>query len=661
MSAAEIAHRILNSVRERLERRGYGFTKNVPAPDLNKEETLWFGGTRDVDVEAYVAHADNVLKGTIPIFAMQDGRLGTVPCWNRNPRTGLQFSQSCGKLVNYPDTSGFGDMKYLWEPNRHLHLVSLAQAYYLTGDNLYLEGLAQQLRSWFDQCPYPFGPNWNNPLELGIRLINWAIIWQLLGGKDSPLFSQEFGPDLRGRWLTSVYQHCHFIDGHWSRYSSANNHLIGEAAGVFIASMTWPYWKEMHSWADKTRCILLREALKQTTSDGVDREQAIAYQQFVLDFLILSGLAGQAAGKDFPSKYWARIECMLEFIASAMDVSGNVPNIGDADDGYVVRLSQEKDFSVYRSLLATGALLFNRGSLKQKAEQLDDKTRWMLDKAVDDNQLPVRKQACLDDRFEAIRVNGKSLPAPRAFPDGGYYILGVDFEMDSEIRLVANAGPLGYLSIAAHAHADALAFTLSIGGREFLVDPGTYSYCNDKWREYFRGTSAHNTVRVDGKDQSVSGGHFMWIRHAKTFCETWEPGADKDRWVAHHDGYKRLSEPVTHRREIVLFKNERRIRIADTLVCQSTHLVERFWHFSQACKVSLSDKMVIAEQDRISIKMSCGGEESTAIEVNRGQETLPVGWISTRYDVKEPTSTVVMRNEISGTTTLITEISSYGI
>ena len=77
--------------------------------------------------------------------------------------------------------------------------------------------------------------------------------------------------------------------------------------------------------------------------------------------------------------------------------------------------------------------------------------------------------------------------------------------------------PLGYLSIAAHGHADALSFTLSVGGNEILIDPGTFAYHTQKrWREYFRGTSAHNTLRVDGADQSVPGGNFLWTQHSQT-------------------------------------------------------------------------------------------------------------------------------------------------
>src|SRR5207245_173758 len=98
-----------------------------------------------------------------------------------------------------------------------------------------------------------------------------------------------------------------------------------------------------------------------------------------------------------------------------------------------------------------------------------------------------------------------------AFPAGGYYVLGSDLDQPAEVRVIADCGPLGYLSIAAHGHADALSFTLSIAGDEVLIDPGTYAYhTHSGWRAHFRGTAAHNTVRIDGVDQSVPAGNFLW-------------------------------------------------------------------------------------------------------------------------------------------------------
>ncbi|MGH7926556.1 MAG: heparinase II/III family protein, partial [Candidatus Binatia bacterium] len=318
-----------------------------------------------------------MIKGEFPILSLKNTNLSSPPEWNRDPLTGTVAPQVFGKAIDYRDSAKVGDIKYLWELNRHLQFPVLAQAYYLSGESRYLEAIQTQLDSWLDQCPYPSGPNWISSLELGIRLINWSLTWQLLRLK-RPEKSLFESPDLEGRWLDSIYRHAHFIQGYFSRYSSANNHLIGEAAGLFIASMTWPFWKDMKDWGRISYRILVEEALKQNALDGVNREQTVSYQQFVLDFMLLAVLAGKTNAIEFPKEYWARMEALMEFIAAIMDVAGHVPMIGDADDALVARLSQEVDFCPYRSLLATGTLLFSRADFRSKAGKLDDKTRWLL-------------------------------------------------------------------------------------------------------------------------------------------------------------------------------------------------------------------------------------------------------------------------------------------
>jgi hypothetical protein len=144
-----------------------------------------------------------------------------------------------------------GNIKYLWEANRHLHLVTLAQAHSLSGDSRYALAIRAQVDSWIQQCPVGRGPNWVSALELGIRLINWSIAWQLLGGARSRLFADEDGEAFRERWLKSIFELARMISGNLSRFSSANNHLIGEAAGVYVAATTWPMWQLLRDWGER--------------------------------------------------------------------------------------------------------------------------------------------------------------------------------------------------------------------------------------------------------------------------------------------------------------------------------------------------------------------------------------------------------------------------
>jgi hypothetical protein len=604
---------------------------------------------REFDIERYSRAADRILDGLFDVFSLRAVQLGFPPRWNVDPRTGIEAPLVFGKDLNYRDPALVGDIKYLWELNRHLELVTLAQAWHLTREERYAVGCRTLLDSWFSQCPYPRGVNWCVSLEHAVRLVNWSFAWFLLGGDAAVIFAGEEGQAFRKRWLESVYQHCHFIPRHWSRHSSANNHLLGEATGLFVGALTWPLWRESAEWARQARAELEREALAQTFADGVNKEQAIWYHHAVADMMLVAGLVARANDCDFGKEYWGRLEVMLEFIASVMDVGGNVPLIGDADEGVLVRFvpappARAADADVFRSLLATGAVLFDRPALRAKSVVFDDKSRWLLGDAG------AAAHACIDA--------SRAFPVRRAFPEGGYFILGEDFETPREVRLVADAGPLGYLAIAAHGHADALAFTLSVGGKPILVDPGTFSYSSQPWRRYFRSTAAHNTVVVDDQDQSVYGGSFLWLEHANAVVETFRALGDEQTLTAHHDGYRRLSDPVRHRRTWRYTAGIANLAVTDELACRGAHSIAIYWHFAPECTVAVEGSSVIASRDGARVIIGCREEPQVAWQpaLIRAREEPPLGWFSTGFDVKEPAATAVFAGKIQGNAALRTSV-----
>jgi hypothetical protein len=632
MSPSEVGFRVGRKIQGTVERAGIGLARpRVPAGECGKP---WLAKLpRKFDIERYRNAADRILDGVFDVFSLRGARLGFPPRWNVDPRTGTQAPLVFGKELNYRDPALVGDVKYLWEPNRHLELVTLAQAWHLTHEERYLLGCRTLLESWFSQCPYPRGVNWCVSLEHAVRLVNWSFAWFLLGGQRSPIFAGEAGHAFRARWLASIYQHCHFIPRHWSRHSSANNHLLGEATGLYVAALTWPLWRESAQWERQARAELDREALEQTFADGVNKEQAIWYHHAVADMMLIAGLIARANERDFSEEYWSRLEVMLEFIASLMDVGGNMPMIGDADEGVLVRFVPGGDTDVFRSLLSTGAVLFRRPAMRAKGGMFDEKTRWLLGDAA-------------EATFE--RIDGsRAFPVRRAFPEGGYFVLGEDFETPREVRLVADAGQLGYLAIAAHAHADALSFTLSVGGQPILVDPGTFSYSTMPWRHYFRSTAAHNTVVVDDRDQSEFGGSFLWLQHANAQVETFYASGDSQTLSAYHNGYQRLpSDPVRHRRTWRYISGIAHLSIADELSCAAEHSVAIHWHFAPECAVELDGRTVVARRGNVQVKLRC--PEGLEPKLVSGREEPPLGWYSSRFDVRSPATTAVFLGTIRG-------------
>jgi uncharacterized heparinase superfamily protein len=632
MGPAEVAWRVHQLARRKASALGLGLASYPPVPALERFGAAFIGAARvpaGIDAAALRAGADALLAGKWNVFALRGAALGFPPQWNRDPRSGTTAPMAPGPSIDYRDPTLVGDIKYLWEPSRHLELVTLAQAWRCTSERRYRDGARTLLLSWLDQCPYPQGVHWASSLELGVRLLNWAAAWQLLAG--------EIDDDWRQRWLNAVYKHCHFISRHLSRHSSANNHLLGEYMGLYVASLQWPCWPESARWRAKAERGLREQAMQQNWGDGCNKEQAIYYHHEVMDMMLLCQLAALANGASFPPDWLARLERMAEFLAALMDVGGNVPMIGDADDARMLRLDAAAA-PPYRSLLASAALLFGRADFKAKAGVLDDRNRWLF--------------ADADTRWAALD-GARAAPPRLAFPEGGYYLLGKEFDTPREVRIVIDCGPLGYLSLAAHGHADALALTLSMGGQEFLVDPGTYAYHTQRqWRDYFRSTAAHNTVQVDGLDQSTIGGNFMWLHKARSVALAHE---GSHFFEGKQDGYLRLRDPVMHRRRVRYDAKRNAVQVEDTLECLGEHEVALHWHCAEGCHAEAVGHALHVAKRGMALRMHC--QFGTGPQLYRASTAPIAGWISRSFDSKAGITTAVWRGTIRGTSTIVTEIT----
>src|SRR5690606_15829493 len=295
------------------------------------------------------------------------------------------------------------------------------------------------------------------------------------------------------------------------------------------------------------------------------------------------------------------------------------------------------------SLLATGALLFDRPDFAHKVRRLDDKTQWLLP----------------DERVrEFARLAASSGPTfvRREVPQSGYYILGSQLDTPEEVRMVVDAGPLGYLSIAAHGHADALSVVLSVGGEEVLVDPGTYAYHTEpEWRRYFRGTRAHNTIVVDDLDQSTQSGNFMWSRHAIARCLHFGEHGSIQRFLGEHDGYSSLRQPVQHQREILYDTARRVFTINDILEGEGSHEVCQRWHLSERVAPIVRDDEICAPTSRHRIRI-VPQKMPDHVAAHRGGSAEEGGWVSRRFGHKEPTTTIAWRYVAQGRSILTTYI-----
>jgi hypothetical protein len=316
---------------------------------------------------------------------------------------------------------------------------------------------------------------------------------------------------------------------------------------------------------------------------------------------------------------------------------------GDCDDGYVLDLGGDKD-DLY-GLLSIGALLFSRPDFKELAGGYSVPTFWLLG-------LSSR------ETFDAIQADSKqgSLVS-KAFPEAGYYLLQCGRKgSGNEISVVFDCGELGYKSIAAHGHADALSFTLRAFGIDVFVDPGTYDYFRyPEWRNYFRSTKAHNAVVIDGVDQSVMLGSFMWGDRGRAHCIEWHPTSGGGRIVGEHDGYTRLPDPVIHQRSLDLDVKSRTLTIYDEIRAKGFHKIGIYFHLSEECVISngQSNRYEIDVKDK---KITLEADKNLRLEVLKGNGNPIGGWVSKGYHQKVPSTTIIGRVISNGNTSFVCRV-----
>ena len=622
----EVPWRAATVVRGRLQGRGWMSAERVPARGRDARFGRSWCRVPVLDAarrDALREAGEALLQGRLKVFGADIPMPGGLPDWNSDPVTGTRVPLDFGLSIDFRHLAGGVDIKYLWEVNRHLWWVRLAQAWAVTRDPAFLQRLGVLIDDWMRNCPYARGANWSSPVEHGIRLVNWSLVWHLIGGDASPLFAGDAGQALRERWLDFIYRHVRFASDNYSFYSSADNHLIGEAAGVFVALHTWDCWSSARALRADAKRILEAEMLKQFSADGVNLEQSTCYHKFSLQFMLAAGLCGRLNDDDFSPRCWQRVEAAVTFLAAVTECSGNVPAIGDSDDGEVWLLGDVQRASGHAAVLAIGALLFAREDLLAKCEILGTPAReqaaWLFDAAGP--QLP-------GPRLSALDALGT---LPKYFPDGGYALLGHRLHAPDELRVLFDCGPLGYNRIAGHGHADALSVLVSSGGEPLLVDPGTYCYnAAPALRHFFRGTSAHNTLVVDEEDQSVYGASFLWLRDVRCTIAR-RDAAGGGSIEASHDGYLRLDDPVRHHRRISVAADDSLV-VEDWLDCRGPHRVSQAWHgaagTSLECDADGHGWRLRGASRQLSIACDTGDVQASSIT---GREKPPQGWASPAF------------------------------
>ncbi len=199
-----------------------------------------------------------------------------------------------------------------------------------------------------------------------------------------------------------------------------------------------------------------------------------------------------------------------------------------------------------------------------------------------------------------------------------------------------DCGELGYPLMASHGHADLLSITLSVDGIDFLIDPGTYLYhTGNEWRNYFRSTSAHNTITINNENQSEIKGPFMWGRRPVGRINKWDTSIEKDYAIASYD-----NSGVSHKRSVYFNKKETIWMIQDLVSANGKNTIKQYFHLSPDSIINrLSSNVVEVENQGIFLYMSL--DRDFSIEIRKGEISPILGWSSDMFGKKTESPVLV--------------------
>ncbi|TIL66738.1 heparinase II/III family protein [Mesorhizobium sp.] len=606
MEPAEVLHRLGEQRRRIASRRRDGGWQRHASPRLHPV----LRGLRDAVLaatpaqrQAIAAAAQNTLGGEFSALGRtwprrDPDRLFPPELWRLDPVTGRLWPGAEAHTfdIDFRHGGGRGDVKYVWEINRLQQLPPLAAHLLLAGDDQSRRAIEAAIDSWHSANPPFRGVGWASGIEVALRAISLIVTMDLVGDRLGAATRQQVGEIL----AASAYWLPRFP----SRFSSANNHLVAELAGEYLIGLA------LGAAPDAAREALLAEARKQILADGAGAEQTPTYAAFTAELILLCVAAARQAGTPFASPVEARLAAFANFVAWLPPAAG----FGDNDEGHVLTLGDEPDY--VRSVAAA-----IHGFL----------------------QMP--GNAAGPDDFRALVFGTPSAPAPasrglQTFTQGGLSVWRGEMNGRS-IDLTFDHGPLGYLSIAAHGHADALSLTLCIDGEPVLVDPGTWLYgSGGVWRNWFRSTPAHNTLNIEGKSQSIIAGMFNWSHKAIAELVESEPGT---HWKlrARHDGYKSRFG-VVHQRTVTHQADG--IVVSDQLL-GGRRVAEIVFQLAAGLGTDRDENTItVLRGDEPLIAMRF---PDAAVEIRAGGDAPGQGgWVSPRFGVRQPAERIAWRGEV---------------
>src|SRR6266851_3679330 len=494
--------------------------------------------------------------------------------WNLDPLSGFDWPITYHGDINLIRGDG-SDARVVWELNRFGHFITLGRAYALTGDEKFGAEFFRQLANWRAQNPVARGVNWNCAMEVALRATNLLAAFTLF------LRSPQMNEPALLELLATFDQHGAHIQRNLEfSHIATSNHYLSDVTGLLWLGVMLPELEAAQEWREFGMRELLNEMDKQVLADGADYEASTGYHRLKLELFLYSFVLCHLNGIDITEGYWKKLRAMVDYVRAYLRPDGRAPLIGDSDSGQLLPIVRRAgDDHAY--VLALGAAVFQEPHFKIAGSRAPEELLWIL------GEQGVRDHVALPEAEPA---------QSQAFPDAGTYVL-----RENDLYLLFNASAAGVNGRGSHGHNDALSLEVSACGTAFIVDPGTYVYTADlKERHLFRSTAYHSTVQIDGIEQNTTDERAPFVigDEAHPRVLRWESGSEIQAISAEHDGYRRLSQPVTHGRTVTFYKREGWWLIEDAIEGAGEHQLAIRFHLASGLEVSPHGADGVLARDR---------------------------------------------------------------
>jgi hypothetical protein len=581
--------------------------------DLERYQPL-FANWDDGEGRSPQIIAEGISRGELQYFEHSVGQVGFPPDWQRNPFTGQRVPAD----LHWSQISTFddGDIKIIWEPSRFSFAYALVRAYWRTGDERYPALFWQLVEDWRTHNLPQRGPNWKCGQEISFRVMAWCfgcygfLLSQATTPQRVAMLAQMIG--VSGRRIEADLRHS---------LSQHNNHGISAGLGLWTIGSLYPELHQAPRWREKGREVLEKLGRELIYDDGAFVQHSVNYHRLMLHDYLWALRLGDLHNRPFSTELRERVRQAVDWLYQIQDdVSGRVPYYGQNDGALVLPLSN-CDYQDFRPVvqathyLCTGAQCYPDGPW-------DEDLLWLFGPSALESPARAAKRADFSSTV------------------GGYHTL---------------RSPTGFVftRCATFNHRPSQADMLHVDawwrGHDVALDAGTYSYnAPPPWDNPLSHTAYHNTVTVDSLDQMERAARFLWFPWLNSQV-LYQRCSDRGRlayWEGEHNGYRRMNDPVSHRRGILRLGDDSWL-IVDGLRGRERHHyrlhwlfpdVPYEWHGGRLLTLHLSASHYYVQAD-----VMAGGAKSSLLRADRES---PRGWRAPYYGYREPALSLALTADI---------------